>query len=170
MTPFTEEYDYHKHQSVYISDYIKFADAKAGATLGVAGVFFAFFANELKGLWKKGFNESVYHHWPFYAYGISLVVLGIGILYLMSTIWPRYKIDKEYYHSWGGIAAFNLADDYKSALKRELMGEEEFLESLAAQNYTLATICKTKYRKLRWAYFFLGCGVIISGATWILVS
>jgi len=41
MTP-EDQFDYHKHQSVYISDYIKFADAKAGISLGAVGVLFAF--------------------------------------------------------------------------------------------------------------------------------
>ncbi|WP_214877070.1 Pycsar system effector family protein [Exiguobacterium sp. CH10] len=41
-------YDYHKHNLIYISDYIKFADAKAGVALGANLLMLGFYGQQLK--------------------------------------------------------------------------------------------------------------------------
>lgn len=43
-------YDHHKHNLIYIGDYIKFADTKAGVGLGAALVMLGFFGNEAKNI------------------------------------------------------------------------------------------------------------------------
>lgn len=158
-----KQFDYHKYQATYISDYIKFADTKAGLTLGVAGVIFAFFIKIFKELWKYGFEIEFFRNWNFYGYIISLILLAIGIYHLISTIWPRYYIDKNLYHSWGGISDFDSEKDYITFMSVKFNDEESFLKALMAQNYSLAGVCTTKYKKLRIAYYCLGFGVWWSG-------
>lgn len=167
MTDQEKQYDYHKHQSVYISDYIKFADGKAGVTLSVIGVMIAFFMNSMKDLWKDGFTKQVYQDWPFYAFAISLGVMLIGVFYLGWTIWPRYKLDKSLYHSWGGISTFS-AEEYSVKLGDVFSESEKFLDDLSSQNHSLATVCKRKYEKLRTAYWYLGIGVVLASTTWLI--
>ncbi|WP_214825412.1 Pycsar system effector family protein [Exiguobacterium sp. s28] len=41
-------YDYHKHNLIYINDYIKFADAKAGVALGANLLMLGFYGQQLK--------------------------------------------------------------------------------------------------------------------------
>lgn len=49
-------YDHHKHNLIYIGDYIKFADTKAGVGLGAALVMLGFLVTKLRIL-----NFPLYH-------------------------------------------------------------------------------------------------------------
>ncbi|MEK4853865.1 Pycsar system effector family protein [Paenibacillus sp. FSL H7-0756] len=162
-----KQFDYHKHQSVYISDYIKFADSKAGITLSVVGVVFAFFSLEMKKLWDKGIAEAPLGY-PFYFYLVFLLGIVAGMYFLGRAIWPRYLIDKSKYHSWGGIAAFDTDDNYVTEMKRKFQNNTNFLEELMKQNHSIATICKKKYFWIRLAYKTLGISVVGASLTWFL--
>ncbi|WP_342477625.1 Pycsar system effector family protein [Paenibacillus sp. FSL H7-0350] len=161
------QFDYHKHQSVYISDYIKFADAKAGITLSVVGVLFAFFSLEMKDLWKDGITDAL-HDYPFYLYLVFLLGMAAGMYFLSRVIWPRYSIDKSLYHSWGGIGAFNTSNDYVTEMKRRFQNKNAFADELMKQNHALAIICKKKYFWIYLAYKTLGISIIGAGLTWFV--
>lgn len=161
-----DQFDYHKHNSVYISDYIKFADAKAGVALSICGVLFAFFIEKLRDKWMN------IHSFDFFKDGfvimliLALIVLGCGMYNLLITLWPRYLIDRSIYHSWGGIAAFDDGNQYVQELKNKFNDRQVFLESFAKQNYALGSICKTKYTKLRLGFLYSGIGVVLAGFAW----
>lgn len=165
-------YDHNKHQNLYISDYIKFADGKAGFTFGVATLLFGYFIIEWKHIWeKKGITDPiVLNNWLFYGYLIGLVLLAIGIVFLILTVWPRYVIDRTFYHSWGGISAFdeNRPADYQAAVRRKIQSPSTFLDDMMTQNHTLAWVCRKKYTSLRRGYFFLAVSFAVTGITWIL--
>ena len=93
-----EQYDYLKHQSTYISDYIKFADSKAGITLSIVGVLFSFFLVDMKTILQQGIIIAL-QSYPFYLYLISLSVMMLGMVSLGMVIWPRYSINQTLYHS-----------------------------------------------------------------------
>lgn len=156
-------FDYHKHNSVYISDYIKFADTKAGVALTVTIIIFSFFIKKLQ---DKFTSISTLPEASIVFLLISLIIIGIGIYYLGSTIWPRYSVDKNFYHSWGGISAFQDSNEYKISLSLKFQDENTFLADMASQNYDLAKICKTKYENLRKAFFSVSIGTLLAGITW----
>ncbi|MCQ4085862.1 Pycsar system effector family protein [Saccharibacillus sp. JS10] len=161
-----EQYDYYKHQSVYISDYIKVADNKTGLTLGVTGVFFAFMVNEMKDLWKGGFNESVYKDWLFYVFSAALIILLIGIFFLAKVIWPNYPTSTADYHSWGGIGSFPRSSAYAVFLRGAFNDKEEFLKEMAEQNHSLASVCLKKFKRLKLSYRFLAVGAVLVMFPW----
>lgn len=161
-----DQYDYHKHISVYVIDHIKFADAKAGITLGLTGVIFSFFSKILHDKFNKLSSIDFFTDWAVYHQLASLACLGIGIYYLAVTIWPRYYIHTSVYQSWGGIAAFDKGIDYRNALSMKFNDEQSFLNDMSEQNYALAKICKTKFMRLRLAFWFVGIGVAIGGIAW----
>jgi hypothetical protein len=163
-----KQFDYHKHQSVYISDYIKFADGKAGITLSVVGVLFAFFSVQMKGWLGKDGSMKPLEVWPLYAYLVFLLGMIVGMYCLGKVIWPRYKIDRSLYHSWGGIGAFNTGDEYVAELKSKFQNQDNFLNELMKQNWALGDVCKKKYFWIRLAYIILGISIVGAGLTWLL--
>lgn len=164
-----KQYDYHKQTSVYISDYIKFADAKAGAALTVVIVVLSFFIKDLhEHEWKRNSLASFFSDWKIYIHVFPLVILGYGLVFLLLTIWPRYKTEINSYQSWGGIAAFPSEQDYIIELTTRFQDEDLFLLDMISQNHTLAGICKTKYTKLRYGFIWSSIGIVLYGMIWFL--
>ncbi|MEO2212769.1 Pycsar system effector family protein [Paenibacillus amylolyticus] len=157
------EIDYHKHNAVYISDYIKFVDAKAGIAFGLNIA--------LVGLFAKTLKES----WTITALKLSDLLLIFSLLSLLislyfilwKVLWPRYVKNTQFYHSWGGIASFPHIDDYYTHLKQQPEGK--FLKDLAAQNYSLAQVSVKKYQHFERAVIFLTAGGILGVAGWLFI-
>lgn len=151
--------EYHKHNLVYIGDYIKFADAKAGVAISANLIALGFFGNII-----KDNNYSVT--------SLSEIYLIIGVLILASAsfifgkvLWPRYLLDKEYYMSWGGIAAFGNSEEYINQIHGQ--SNQEFLKSMAEQNRALALVCAKKYEYLRIGFELLAIGITLSSLSWL---
>lgn len=157
------EFDYHKHNSVYISDYIKFADAKAGAALGLNVALIGLFAKTLKSsltITALKLSDLLLM--------VSLLLLIVALYYILwRVLWPRYVKSTQLYLSWGGIGSFPTMDDYYSHLLQQT--DAQFLKDLAAQNYSLAQVCIKKYRNFERAVMFLTIGAISGVAGWLLI-
>jgi hypothetical protein len=161
-----EQFEYHKHTSVYISDYIKFADTKAGVAISVTGLLIAFSFITLK---NKVSGKSIYTlltDWSFYPQLLSILLLAYGLKYLLFTIWPRYLVDKNIYHSWGGIGAFSKSSEYIEFLDEKIQDKNQFLNEFAEQNHALAVVCVKKYSNLKPGFFWIALGAIIGGVGW----
>lgn len=161
-----EQYDYHKHTSVYISDYIKFADTKAGVAISVAGLLFAYSFITLK---DKVTNKSpctLLADWTFYPQLFSILFLAYGLKFLIFTIWPRYLVDKKIYQSWGGIGAFSEPSEYTKFLNQKFEDKSQFLHDLAEQNHALAKGCVKKYSNLKSGFFWIVLGTVVGGIGW----
>ncbi|MDU7472354.1 MAG: DUF5706 domain-containing protein [Paenibacillus macerans] len=157
------EFDYHKHNSVYISDYIKFADTKAGVALGINVALIGIFAETLKSSWTiTALKLSDLFLM------VSLLSLIVALYYILwRVLWPRYVKSTELYLSWGGIGSFPTKEDYYNHLKQQ--PEAQFLKDLATQNYSLAQVCIKKYRNFERAVIFLTMGAISGVAGWLLI-
>lgn len=155
---FNRLYDYHKHNLVYIGDYIKFADTKAGVAISANLILLGFFGNIAK---ENNYTET----------SLSEFFLIIGVLSLTcasfffgNVVWPRYSLHKEYYMSWGGISAFENDEEYMTLIHNQT--NEEFLEGMAKQNRALANVCVLKYGQLRNGLIIFMIGLIISLLSW----
>ncbi|MDF9845018.1 MULTISPECIES: hypothetical protein [unclassified Paenibacillus] len=157
------EFDYHKHNSVYISDYIKFADTKAGIALGFNIALIGVFAKTLKSSWvitALKLSDLLLM--------VALLLLIVSLYYILyRVLWPRYVKNTQLYHSWGGIGSFSNINDYYSHLIQQPEGQ--FLKDMAAQNYSLAHVCIKKYRNFERAMIFLTSGAISGVAGWLLM-
>lgn len=156
-------YDYHKHNLVYIGDYIKFADGKAGVALGATLVMIGFFGKKAK---ANGFDFLSI--WDF-SLLIGLVPLIISCYFFVwKVLWPRYTKSTDYYMSWGGIGSFKDSEAYLTHI--EGVSDDKFLEDMVKQNYSLADVCLKKYKNLRYGFIALTLGVIIETLSWFFGS
>lgn len=154
-------YDLHKHNLVYISDYIKFADGKAGVALGIAFIMIGFFGNEAK---KNGFTCLTFPEAGLFV-GLLPLILAC-YFFIWKVLWPRYKKDPNLYMSWSGIGSFSNSQDYVK--KIEEASDEELLLEMAHQNYNLAQVCLQKYKYSRYGFIAFTIGAIIESVCWFL--
>jgi hypothetical protein len=152
-------YDYHKHNLVYIGDYIKFADGKAGVALGATLLMLGFFGKEAKdnGISCLSISEA--------GLLLGLIPLIIACFYFIwRVLWPRYTTDTNLYMSWGGIGSFLNGPTYVSHI--EGVSDIDFLHDMGQQNYSLAEVCIKKYKFLKYGFIWLTIGAIIESISW----
>lgn len=160
------KFDYSKHNLIYITDHIKFADQKAGIGLTIALALIGFFGHQLKGLSLS----STFDTWTL-AKLLSILGLIIGILslgtaawfFLWKVIWPRYITDPRYFLSWGGISCFTEAE-YESKMKGT--DTETLIREMSIQNHNLSIVCTSKFQNLKNGFAFLAVGVILTSFSW----
>lgn len=153
-------YDYHKHNLVYISDYIKFADGKAGIALGATLVMLGFFGRQVK---KNGFTDLTFAEYSLIL-GLLLLV-GAIYVFMLKVLWPKYPSDTTAYMSWGGIGAFPNSSEYTNRINS--LSNEQFINSLADQNYSIARVCLGKYQNLKYGFILMTVGAVIECVSWI---
>lgn len=154
-------YDYHKHNLVYIGDYIKFADAKAGVALGATLLMLGFFGKAAK---KNGFGCLSVSE-----LGILLGLIPLAIacyFFVWKVLWPRYTTNSNLYMSWGGIGSFSDKQAYLNHING--IQKDEFLNDMAIQNYSLADVCLKKYKHLKWGFIALTVGASIESISWFI--
>jgi|SRR5690625_1388275 len=156
-------YDYHKHNLVYIGDYIKFADGKAGVALGATLVMIGFFGKKVK---ENSFDcLSIWD----YSLLIGLIPLIISCyFFIWRVLWPRYTTNTTHYMSWGGIGSFKDSKTYLNHLKS--VSEDKFLEDMGMQNHSLADVCLKKHKNLRYGFISLTLGASIETLSWFFGS
>ncbi|MGY6209512.1 Pycsar system effector family protein [Cytobacillus firmus] len=152
-------YDYHKHNLVYIGDYIKFADAKAGVALSVTLLMLGFFGKIAK---ENGFSGL--NFWE-YSLLIGLIPLLVAcFIFILRILWPNYPTGTTAYMSWGGIGSFENSREYLNRLNS--LSDKQLINDMAKQNYSLADVCLTKYKNLKLGFKFLTAGAIIETVSW----
>lgn len=154
-------YDYHKHNLVYIGDYIKFADGKAGVALGATLLMLGFFGKETK---DNGFSCLSVSEGGL-LFGLFPLIIAC-YFFIWRVLWPRYTTDTNLYMSWGGIGSFSNSQAYASHVNA--IQEEDFLYKMAEQNYSLANVCLKKYENLKYGFVALTLGAIIESISWFL--
>lgn len=152
-------YDYHKHNLVYIGDYIKFADSKAGVALGATLIMLGFFGNEAKNI---GFSNLSFAN---YSLLIGLLPLVAACyFFIWKVLWPRYTTDTTLYMSWGGIGSFPNSQAYVDHIKET--NDIDFIHDMEHQNFDLARVCIKKYQNLKYGFVCLTIGAIIESLSW----
>jgi len=154
--------DFVWHVHAYLNDQIKFADTKA-----------AFVAALATGVTGALYGAHVHEHftgpagagrlWPG---GVAAAAFGLLIFSLvtcLASIVPRRRsFQPRGYIYWGAIAEHDSQETYYRQLQSETA--DALTEHLGHHAYTLATICKDKYRWLTWAIVSLVAGGVIGGA------
>lgn len=152
-------YDYHKHNLVYIGDYIKFADGKAGVALGGTLIMIGFFGNEAKDI---GFSNLSFAN---YSLLIGLLPLFAACYFFVGKVlWPRYTTDITFYMSWGGIGSFPNSQVYVNHIEEK--NDIDFIHDMGHQNFDLARVCIKKYQNLKYGFVCLTFGAIIESLSW----
>ncbi|MEM5008348.1 Pycsar system effector family protein [Priestia megaterium] len=153
-------FDYHKHNLVYIGEYIKFADQKAGVAITLNIALVGFFFNYIRG---ATMSEHVVAK-VFLIIGVLTLLVSTLIL-LFKVLWPRYTTDVSQYMSWGGIASFNSSQDYSAEISSKT--NAQFLDDMAQQNYFLGVVCLKKYKSLQLGLLLFAIGTGVSGLAWL---
>jgi len=156
-------YDYHKHNLVYISDYIKFADTKAGIFLTINVAIIGFLLKSYKKIHfpLKYVSENI----NFLLINVALILLLCSVYQFGNIIFPRYPKDKQYYMSWGGMASFDK-DEYVNKINNT--DTTQFLKDMAVQNHDLSIVCINKYARLKKGIWCFVSGSILSGIYFLL--
>jgi hypothetical protein len=115
----------------YLSSYIHFADAKAGAVIAIATL----------GIASLALLPASLAPWQAASIRLSLLLLLGSVVCALVTLVPRTnKKARQGSIFWGNIAAHDSYSDYQTTLQKS----EDF-EEVVKQIYYLAGIAETKY-------------------------
>ena len=143
----------------YITDYIKFADVKAGALLTLSSLLAA-------GIGRLSFGlfDSLEGRDSCWCWAITVVTIWVGVS-LLGTLWmslralsPNLQKAKDSLRSFPDIAGCKCEDYTQSSLK--LNSEEEIVSHFCAHNWTLSRIADAKFKALQCAVSWLRSAII----------
>lgn len=152
-----------------ISEWIRFADAKAGATLAAQGLLASLLIPSLIG------NKRI-----IFASPVLLILVGVcfafaiaSFLLCMRCITPRTKVKKsESVIFFSDIASsYPSPQTYRNALERLDKNESAVGEQLANQVWENSTIAVNKFQNSTWAlrcFLFELLGIITISLLWFL--
>jgi hypothetical protein len=139
-----------------IAEWIRFADAKAGAVIAVDGVMIAFHAGRLD-------NEANSGLAPTLALCAAMVVAALSALFAVMTVSPRARrFGASSALHYDIIAAHPSASAFHEAATAMYADRDRIDEALTTHVWTLARIAQRKYTHAAWAIriaigaFFLG--------------
>jgi len=156
-------YDYHKHNLVYIGDYVKFADGKAGVALGATLLMLGFFGKIAK---INGFSDLSFGE---YSLLIGLIPLVAACyFFILKVLWPSYPTTSNAYMSWGGIGSFSDSQEYANHLDSK--STDQFIKDMTEQNYNIAKVCLNKYKNLKIGFICLTVGAVIEAISWFFIK
>jgi hypothetical protein len=128
-----------------VSEWIRVADAKAGATLAVDGVLLALLAGRLRGTPTPPLPAAV---------GLSLALIAAAVSGLLAiwTVVPRMKrLGANSMIHYGAIAAFDSAASYHKAAISLADDPDGVPLALTQQIWTISRSAKRKYHLVTWA-------------------
>ena len=146
-------------QHDYISDFIKFADAKAGfiATVAIAVLGAMYSAHSGFSVTTPAHNHEIVNSRIMAAVSITFFVGSI--LTAAWSIKPRQVTGKTTGQiSWVDIANYESAEDFDRAHSEQ--GAQSLASGLSVQVYKMATICKRKHHLVAWSLIFALIGAI----------
>ncbi|WP_411347098.1 Pycsar system effector family protein [Paenibacillus sp. WLX2291] len=152
--------EFSKHEMNYLSDYIKFADAKAGVIIGINALL-------IKEVFSKFQPKQLYTLQDFLGL-LGVMVLLIGICFLISVVLPRtnFKASKGIIF-WDNIKKYDSPSDYISDIIA--LDELKLSEKLAEQNFYLAKTASRKYLFLVIGFWVSTVGALFSSC-WFCFS
>jgi len=134
----------------YLSEYIRFADQKAGFTFAATSGFLALtFKTVIHDKWLVGLSS-----WGLLecmAFAATLLTC-ISILLAVAVVLPRLPSEQKGLIYWGSIARFETAGSYVEAILR--LDLTDIVAYLAEHNHVLARIAHRKYTLLTLAMWF----------------
>jgi len=127
----------------YINEYIRFADAKAGAVIAFASALIA--ALYAAGLHKQVLTKPLSESGWFGVLAVAaFLLLGTGVLLAGYAIRPRLiNRQSQGFVFWGSILGYGTSTDLWRAFQNQ--AEEHLTEHLVHHLHTLAHVCDRKY-------------------------
>jgi hypothetical protein len=146
-----------------ISDWVRFADAKAGATLAVDGVMMVLLAGRLT---RTPSPTAV----AVIVLSIALTLAALSALAAVWTVMPRMRtLGADAMIHYGRIASFDTAESFAAGLKEPLSDPDRMAGVLASQIWTLSRAAAHKYRLVGLAVRLLA-GALATGLTGLVLG
>ncbi|MHB8217805.1 MAG: Pycsar system effector family protein [Candidatus Sulfotelmatobacter sp.] len=156
------EWDFLQNEAKYLSDYIRFADQKAGFTLTFSLATLGFLFNHQQysdlfqgaALWTRSNPHSAL------ATGLLVVACTLSLLALVPRLWSHETKGLIF---WQEIVTYNTAAEYQSALRQ--CSRVDLNNALGQQCYSLAKVCTRKYNLIKFALVAAPIGAAIGIVT-----
>lgn len=164
--------EFAKSTNSYITDYIKFADVKAGVLLTVSGLLAGGLGKLSLSIFELLKNRDNY----WYLAIAIIIMLWVGVS-LLCTLWmslkalkPDTRRDEASLHSF-----LHIAECYKENYTQSFMelSCDEIVSHFCSHNLTLSHIANAKYNDLRYAVSWLRSSIIavfILGGFYVFLS
>lgn len=141
------------------SDWIRFADAKAGAVVVVLGLALSDLVKRAGAFADAGHGASKWGEVATVAFWVAGGLAVATTLLVIMTLFPKATPGEESLAYFGDVAKADSAAAYRETL--HALSENQLADHIAAQAWDLSRIAKTKFVRIRYAYgFALGCLVV----------
>jgi hypothetical protein len=127
----------------YINDYIRLADAKAGALFAIFGVLIGILVRQ----WTEGDEPATW--WRKALFASALFFGALVLLYAVDVVKPRRRRAERGIIYWEDIKAYGK-DVYRDVVRQR--DEVGLYEAVSAHTYEIAEIAAAKYRSLGRAF------------------
>jgi pycsar effector protein len=145
-----------------VSDWIKVADTKAGATLAVDGAVLAVTAARLRGSPAPGVPAIVVS-------SVTIAVASTSVLLAIWTVLPRAKrMPTDSISYYGTIVGFESAADYRAAALLALLDSDQLSTNVSQHIWAFSRAAARKYQLVRWA-IMLPAGAMLIGTLGLLL-
>jgi hypothetical protein len=139
-----------------VSEWVRVADAKAGATLAVDGVLLALLTGRLRGAQAPSALMTA-------GLSVALTAAAVSGLLAVSAIVPRMKrLGADSMIHYGTIAAFGSARSYHEEAVALISDLEAASRALTQHIWIISRSAKRKYHLVTWAIRLL-VGSLIAG-------
>lgn len=135
------------------SDWVRFADAKAGAVMVVLGVALSDLlarAGSLADAWQA---KSLLGWIATVAFWLACALAALTLSCVVSALFPRVTPREESLAYFGDVAKYEDAGKYRKALLD--LPPDRLVDHIFTQAFDLARIARTKFERLRFAYRFV---------------
>jgi hypothetical protein len=152
------EWDFLQSEQKYLSDYIRFADQKAGFTLtfSLATLGFLFSHQQYAELFGGLGSWSGRNPHSALATLLLLAACALSLLALVPRLWSHETKGLVF---WQEVAAYNSPSEYLTALRE--CSRLDLNAALGQQCYSLSKICTRKYNLIKFALLTAPLGAAI---------
>lgn len=143
------------------SDWIRFADAKAGAVIVVLGLALSDLLKRAGAFADAGHAESAWGEVATVAFWVAGALAVATTVLVILTLFPKATPGEESLAYFGDVAKAGTAAAYRQTL--HALTEHQLADHIAAQAWDLSRIAKAKFVRLRYAYA-LALGFLVAWA------
>jgi hypothetical protein len=134
------------------SDWVRFADAKAGAVIVVLGLALSDLLKRAGTFSEAGHSASRWGEVATIAFWVGGSLAVATTVAVIATLLPKANPGEESLAYFGDVAKAESAAEYRRTL--HALSEDELADHIAAQAWDLARIAKIKFVRIRYAYAF----------------
>lgn len=134
------------------SDWIRFADAKAGVVLVVLGLALSDLLKRAGAFVDAGLAASAWGEVATVAFWVAGGLAVATTVLVIMTLFPKAAPSEESLAYFGDVAKAGSAAAYRQTL--HALSEGQLADHIAAQAWDLSRIAKVKFARIRYAYGF----------------